>query len=339
MKLTDYAILFVILILPFCFILDITTRSTEEAIYKKTEINRILDTAVDDSATDLLERGLLSKKGIINKEKAVETFFNSLYLNLNIFEDEIQKKRIEGYVPCIVVVDYDGYYLMNNQESYNTVRKERETRLVWNPKRTYAYKDSKYLYYFTLDDFVTVCYKDAEGKEQFLEDTIDNLKTQLTDSDILKDKDLFDRVRRRTIVECIKNDINYSINRHNSIARQYGITYNFTLPVISNEDWYKSVDDTGILVFFQGMPIGFTNERINNFSLGGARMVKAPKFYGELDANTNIKYYHRSSCPMVKAKLEDPDLVMDNMMIFDSKKEAAKAGYLPCRKCILQQSN
>lgn len=328
MKITDMAILFVIITLPFYFILDIKTKNTQTAVYKKLEINRIIDTAVEDGVANLVESGG-SKNVKINKEKAAQAFFNSLYLNFNIFEDSLARKRLEGYIPCLVAIDYDGYYIMNQQwDSVNS-----EMRMVWSPKKTYAYNaNDRYVYYFTLDNFLTVYDKYSNV---FHKGSVDQVSAEIyTDSDLLDNiVDLtnpsdpvflkFDQVRRTSIVGCLQRDINFSINRHNDIARMFGITYTFALPSITKENWYKTVDDIGLLAFFQGLPVGATDERVNNYALGGARIVKTPKYYGNTNAASGLNYYHRESC-LLHAAGDD---------VFDSRKEAAEAGYFSCREC------
>lgn len=325
MKITDLAILFIIIILPFLLLLDINVTNAEEALYRKVEINRKLEAAVEDGAAELVEVGG-DKKVKINKENAAQAFLNSLYLNFNIFENDIEKKRLKGYIPCIVVIDYDGYYVLSNQE-YIGSDGNKEVSLVWSPKRNYSYYDwdTGYVYIFTLDNSLTVY--DRYG-DIFYEGTLDQIQDMidahiLWDSHILNDDVMFQQVRRRTIIEALRRDINYSINKHNDIARLYGITYNFTVPTIEEEEWYRTIDDVGMIAFFQGIPIGVTGENFNNFALGGARIVKTPKYYVQEDSLTNIKHYHREDCSLLYTTSE----------VIDTRKEAAKNGYLPCKEC------
>lgn len=323
MKITDLAILFIIITIPFNFMMNIKMKNVSYSTYKKIELNRILDTAVEDATSDLVEVGE-DKRIIINKEKAVSTFFNSLYLNFDIVGDSVSQRRIDGYIPAIVVVDYDGYHILSN-ETYTNSEGYKEIKQVWKPKRMYSYSDSKYVYSFTLDDLVTVY--DIDNKV-FYKGKFADIKSKVR-SKVFEDDKTFDQVRRRTIIESIKKDINYYINKHNEIARQFAITYHFTLPVIEDEDWYKTIDDVGILAFFQGLPIGVGNERFNSFAVGGARIVKAPKFLVDT-VDSDIKYYHKEGCPYIKLKVENGKEVY---LMYNSQKESAKEGYFPCHKC------
>ncbi|NLD50409.1 MAG: hypothetical protein GX660_24985 [Clostridiaceae bacterium] len=317
MKITDLAIIFVVFTIPFSFMLGIKTDNVNYCTYKRIELNRMLDTAAQDAASTLVEAGI-DNKFVINKEKAVETFFNLLYLNFNINMDSIAQKRLEAYVPVIVIVDYDGYHVLSS-ETFKGADGYKQIKQVWKPKKMYAYSDGTYAYSFSLDDYVRVY--DTIGKS-FVEGKRADLSGRVG-SGIIQDEALFDQVRRRTIIDSIRRDINFYINRHNEIARQYAITYHFTLPVIDNEDWYRTVDDVGMLVFFQGLPVGLGKERFNSFALGGARIVKGQKYYIDTDAD-NIKRYHKDvNCPLLGSKDE----------ILSSKGECAGKGYLPCREC------
>lgn len=326
MKITDYTILFIIIILPFVLIQNLRSDNIEETIYKKNQLNRALETSVQDGTADLIQIGR-DKKVYANKDRAVNSFFNSLFINMNIFEDDTAQDLIKGYIPCIIVIDHDGYYVMNHQE-YTNGDGYKEVKMTWNPKRYYSYKSnySGLTIMFTLSNYITV----YDGWDNFYQGTLDQIQDLIADgtlpsSDELMDDDYFEEVRKRCIVSYLMKDVNNSINSHNQVARDYGITYNFALPVIDKESWYRTIDDMGMLVFLQGLPIGVTNERFNSFSLGGARVVKPPLFYAEdmMVGTETIGYYHKENC----------GLLINRDHAYDDRKEAALDGYLPCKVC------
>jgi len=242
----------------------------------------------------------------------------SLFLNLDVIGDEIAQKRIIGYIPVIVVIDYNGFYVLSSQE-YTKAEGYKEISPVWKQKIPYSHTDGSYVYSFSLDNFLEV-YDVSNG--DFFSGLQEDLKSDIT-SEIIQQNDIFQDARRRTIVEAIQREVNYGINQHNQIARQFGITYSFSLPAIDKEEWYKTIDDVGILTFFQGMPIGIGNERYNNYALGAARVIKGHKYYLQTNSLNGITYYHRENCPLLLTKEE----------LMDSRKDAAKAGALPCKEC------
>lgn len=324
MKITDLAILFVLIILPFNFLLDIKTQNVEIAAYKKIEINRILDTAVEDGVSSMLLGGA-GKDVDIDRESAVREFLNSLYINFNLLENSTDALKLQGYISCIVIVDYDGYYVVSNQE-YKNAQGSKEMKLVSNPKQTFSYSDGSYIYIFTLDSNLTLI--NLSNKEIYT-GTRDQIAEKIglsSSPDFLIDEELFDLIRRKTIIDCLKRDVNFAINKHNDIARKFGISYYFSLPNVPDQDWNKTVDDVGMLAFFQGMPIGNTGERINSYALGGARIVKTLKYVvteDEIQPGVVLKYYHKSGC----------DRIIDDSKVLNSKAECAGNGYMPCPHC------
>lgn len=202
MKITDLAILFVIIILPLNLLLDIKAQYVEAAAYKKIEINRILDTAVEDGVVGMIEGGA-GKNIEINKENGVREFLNSMNINFNLLENSIEAKKLQGYISCIVVVDYDGYYVVSNQEYYNS-KHEKEMKLVCNPKQSFSYSDGSYVYIFTLDNSLTVV---ETGSKEMFTGTRDQVAEKIglgSCPDFMKDDKLFDQLRRKTIIEDLK---------------------------------------------------------------------------------------------------------------------------------------
>lgn len=317
MKLTDLVIAFIIIIVPFSLILSFQNKNMERAIQKQIEMNHILDTSVTDGVSLLFEKGD-GHKIKINKELCVSTFYNTLFVNLNIISDEYAKTKIMGYIPVIIILDYDGYYSLNCENYYGKNHLE-QIHPVWQPKKVYTYKDDTYIYGFTIDDYVTVYRRDTE---EFFKGRQQDLKLQLKDC-LLNDDQRFEAVRRRTIIETLQDDINRLINQHNEVARQFGISYQFTLPVIEEEDWYQTVDSLGMLVFFQGMPIGIQGAYYNQYAFGGAQVFKSEGYYIQGDADNGLPYYHRSTC----------ERLSDRSLRFITPEECALEGAFPCEEC------
>jgi hypothetical protein len=328
MKLTDLAILFIIIIIPTSLVLDIRTKNIEAAVYKRIEINKILETVIEDGVSSLIEEGGGVKNFSLNKEKAIEEVLTSLYNNFNVLDKSTDAIILQGYISCIAIIDYDGYYLVSNQEYVNS-EGYKEMKLICGPKKSYSYYEDGYVYSFTLDNYLKIF---DSWDNSFYIDTRDKIVEKLDEEgdsypDFLSDDELFDDFRRKKIIELLQRDINYTINKHNLVARQFGISYYFSLPVLPEEDWFKTIDDVGMIMFFQGMPIGVTGEKINSYATGVTRIVKGEKYYiseEELEPGVYIKYYHKPGCTEIE----------DDIRTFDSKKECAQNGYFPCPVCF-----
>ncbi|MBC7958949.1 MAG: hypothetical protein H7X94_03695 [Vallitaleaceae bacterium] len=317
MKLLDLVIVFVLITFSIHFATEMRTNHLEQLVSKKIEMNHILDTAVEDGVSALVEKS--EGTGLrIQKERGVETFYRSLFLNFGITEDPHAKAKIKGYIPVIAIIDYDGIYLYS-QETFSDAEGYAQLESVWQPKVTYTHAQNQYLYGFTLDDWVTV-FDTTNGL--FYEGKQGDLKEQIP-ATLLQDEVVFDEVRRRTITETLQNEINEGINHHNEVAKQYGITYQFLLPVIEDEDWSQCVDDLGMIAFFQGMPLGQSNEHYNDFALGGAQLYKKVPLFVQTNASSGLNYYHRQDC----------SLLTDKSKRFNKPKDCALTGAFPCASC------
>lgn len=343
MKVTDLAIAFILIILPSTLILDYKTMDTSLAVYENVKMSRVLDAAVEDATDSMFSEGL-SDKVALDVEKGYESFIDTLYKNFQMIDDEYSRRTVEGYIPCLAAIDYDGYYIMKHVEySHNS---ETEIKMVWMPKQSYSYSDERYIYSLTLGNELTAYDKYTQ---EMYKDTADNFITNgtLPNSKLLADDpdtaenalQDFDIRRRNTIVENLQKDIADTINNHNNIAKYYGITYYFSLPAMEHDDWLKTIDNAGFLAFFQGMPMGKSGEYANIFTLGGTRIYKTSKYYLDVNGTPDAKhaggliyFYHAAEdCPYL---MPDPSArPAGGYPTRDKAKDCAKEGFFPCEHC------
>ncbi|NLG02974.1 MAG: hypothetical protein GX567_03930, partial [Clostridia bacterium] len=242
MKATDLTIAFILIIMPSVLMLDYKTKETNRAIYETTRISQILDAAVEDATAVMFEKDI-SGTVSINKDKGVNSLMQTMCLNFDLLDDDLSRRLIEGYIPCIVSIEYDGYCVMRHEEYLNE-KNEPELRMTWLPKQPYSFSDTRYIYSFTLGDELTVYQKTSNA---IINGTTDSLLTALPGSSILVAPDAYNTTEQRieqfylnkqiAMVEQLKRDIDEIINNHNRIAQHYGITYYFTLPDMEKDDW------------------------------------------------------------------------------------------------------
>lgn len=298
MKITELSIVFVLIFFPLFWIISLHTQDAEEANYLGHRYRSALQTAVMDAGAVMHqnekqndEAGYDSTKFVkADKELALLTFTQTMALNMGIQDDPAAIRNMFNYIPAVVILDYDGYYMFST-ETEMTGNREDSFRQVWSPKKPYTYSDSNgNSINFTLDDYV-YAYDASAGK------WIEGFQKELastTQIPLLQDTHVFEQVRRSRIVTTVQNNLADVINRHNEFARKNGISYTFTMPLIAQEDWYNSINDTGIMAFIQG--IGMGDQKINNYAIGGGRLVKKTAIVGGVDPLTGIKYYYPSTC-------------------------------------------
>ncbi len=317
MKLTNLCILFIIL--EVSIITAINTRINHlTGIYSKTvEYNKALDSSVDDGTMDLVE--VDSKRNIVlNKEKAVDQFFNSLYANFGVMDNGILQRRLREYIPIILITDENGfyiYYMDQYVEQGEVVLGDR-----WSEKYPYIYEDNGFIYKFTLGDMVTLYNKDTQ---EFITGNYKELGTIYTES-IMAKKDIFDSIRRTAIIHAIEVKMNYYINKYNHMASQFGITYQFWLPIIDRADWYRTIDDISMFVIFQNYPYNAGSlDTYNRYAFGGARITKSHLYY--IKNLNSIKYYHKENCRYLTVNGQEN--------WYYTKEECALEGAFPCPYC------
>lgn len=315
MKISDLAILFVLITLPFALILRIKSDNLQNTEYRTILYNRYIDTAVEDASAAMIING--SGRNItVSKEKAINAFMNTLFANFKAL-GKTEQDILMSHVPVVILVNYDGYYVYSMNE-YINADNEKEQKMAWKPIKPYTYESKGFVYLFTLDDYVKV-YDTKNNK--FFEGAANELK-HIVSAPLLQDYVKFETIRKNVIIEAIKSDVNNAINHHNTYAAKFGISYRFSPPSISNDDWQRNIEDVGFLAFFQGLPIGLGGERFNTFALGGARIVRNQHYYIQQDPN-GLFYYHREQCTSLTEKDK----------IYDSREECALKGAFPCHLC------
>jgi hypothetical protein len=334
-----FTILFVIIALTLFISSDIKTNNLVAVVREKEILDQNFNRAIDNAATYLVEvEGMNSLT--INKEKAVNVFFNSIYSTLNITDNPEKQTLIKNYVPVIVVTCEDGYYIYYTDEyigsdHYSYFNKR------WSEKIPFYYEDNDFIYSFTLTDKLTLYDKngllDVTKEETIF--TIDyhelsiskkykNFREQKSEHFLLNEEK-FNLIRKNTIISSIENSLTYYCNKHNNIAHQFGITYNFAMPTIDNSDWVRSIDNPSIMVMFQGYPYGVgVGGTYNRFDIAGSIIKKGEMYY--IEQKEWYYLYHKEGCQ----ELKKTDSIVFLNEPYYSVSDCAKKGAYACKICI-----
>ncbi|MNZ32949.1 hypothetical protein D3C78_502870 [compost metagenome] len=329
MKITDWSIIFVLIAAPLLWIGSLRSEQLREINRLEIQYTSLLRTAALDGGMALnlnelqyYESGYASSKFMrTNKELGLESMLNTLAINFGIQDDPVAKMAMMRYIPVILVIDYDGYYLYVMNETT-----AQDGSIVyehcWLPKKPFLYEDSHgNSLSFTLDHYITVIdsFSGAEKRGTAEEIASGPASTLVAAMPFLQDKNAFEEVRRSTIVRCVGDDLEAAVRRHNLYTtnqdNNQGNSYVFTLPFMSQEDWNNTIDDIGMLVFLQGLPVG--DKYFNNYALGVGRLVKSQPIVGSRNPENGIKYQSRSGS----------DFLFPAEEVFSNKSEAAGKGY------------
>jgi hypothetical protein len=318
--------------------MDIHTDNLTAIAETKNDMDLYMNKAMESAAKALLQVDATTGKEILDKDKAAETFFSSMYASLGILSDPAAQEKFRAYVPVIAITAEDGYYLMYSDEfigsggySYVTMR--------WTEKIPYSYEDNYFIYRFTMGTDMVLYDKsnilDATGSTKMFDvnaqdirnlDMYATLRATVGNNSFLLEEEEFSLVRQQAVITLMEEDLSWYISRHNSIAKRYGITYQFSLPVTDTSEWNKTIEGPGIMIIFQGMPLIEDAARIyNRMAFSGSGVKKNIVYY--IEQHGWYYLYHREGCPKLIGNIN----VREEH--YYSVEECAELGAFSCSQC------
>lgn len=337
MKLSQFAVVFAIIMTAVIIYTDISTNNLKAVFDNKEQIDRNLDSAVDDGITSLIQADE-SNHVAINKDRALKSFFLSLYSSFRILTDKSGQDRMNLYIPVVVVTEEDGFYVFYSDESYGTDGKAQLMK-CWSEQYPYYYEDEFFVYRFTLGEIVTIYDKnnllDNELGSSVYQSDYHALKTEELLSDFRQEHpdyfifhtDSYEQVRKQTMIDCLERTMSYYTSKHNKIAENYGITYQFSLPTGREGEWADYIEDISMFVVFQGYPYGTgVGETYNRVLSAGTRISKSGTYF--IEQKGWYLVYHRSNC---KELMKEGILLRDELY-YDAA-ECIRQGCYQCPVC------
>jgi hypothetical protein len=338
MKLSQLSILFVGILILVMISMDIRTDNLTAIAETKNDLDLYMNKSMESAVKALLQVDATTGKEVLDKDKAAEIFFSSMYASLGILSDPVAQEKFRAYVPVIAVTTHDGYYLMYSDEfvgmggyTYVSMR--------WTEKIPYSYEDDYFIYCFTMGTDMVLYDKcnilDTTGSTKMydvnaldirIQDTYTNLRAAVgADSFLLYDED-FSLVRQQAVISHMEEDLSWYLSRHNDIAKRYGITYRFSLPVTKTSDWNKTIEGPGIIVIFQGMPLIEDAVKVYNRMAFSGSGVKKDIVYC-IEQHGWYYLYHRESCSRIEGNVNVSE------EHYYSVEECAELGAFGCSQC------
>lgn len=150
MKITDFALVFIAIIIPFMLVLYInitfTIKAEEMELYYQTVLNSALDDAAyemkqvesQDKQIDYGYSDKLNKKINVNAQVGVDSFFDTLYNTFGVKGNEAGESYLNLFVPAVAVIEYDGVRVSKNETVIGNDGLSL-TQRVLKPKRYFTY--------------------------------------------------------------------------------------------------------------------------------------------------------------------------------------------------------
>lgn len=356
MKITDFALIFMAVTLPMIIIVYVNVSFTIKSQELEMYYQKVIDVAIEDAVYEMKEvensdkeidygySGTSNKKININAQVGVDTFFNTLYKNLDIDGNEAAESYLQLFVPAVAIIDYNGVQVSSNQQFQKINEdgtEETMTKHVLSPKRYYTYTYSiirngvEYSFVdgipsdgnivsthtieFTMDDYITHRGYDYSINEDismtsfYLDDSKNNdvITAGTTSEEAKLRSDLVSHlldIRKSIIVDTVTEELNQAVNSNNKYARNAGVTYTFSFPATSQDEMYNAIENVGMIAFVQGISVG--NKYLNSKSYGVAALEQTTRYYFTAP-NEKSKYqmnlYHKDlSCPEYRlSKIND----------------------------------
>lgn len=330
-----FTILFVIIFVVFCLKIQVVVSKYEQSVENYAKMERSFYAAADTAGEALCQYGA---SGIImDKRAAYDSFLASLYASLDIMDKPAKREELANYIPMFAVLDEEGFYILFEDEYEKADGFHYKTR-NWTECMPYSYCDEDFTYSFSLDGMVTMYDKHGlidgtirlyqSTQKELIEDcSYETLRT-LRPNSFLFDETSFKKVKQTAVITSIQNAMRYYINNYNRIADGYGITYEFSLPVIDNSTWARSIEHPGVLVMIQGYPLDVSQGIVfNRYTFVGAQIFKQEPYY--MTEWGWHPTYHRLGCKKLDFAEEEVFLHP-----YYEIEDCVKKGAFACEECV-----
>lgn len=351
MKFTHWILIFFVILLsialPTFFRTNITAKTEQMnnnySNYLIAASKSALDSAAEDSKSNT---SIFASEQ--TRQKAVDTFYKTLVQCFN-YDYTTYAPIVKNYVPCIVLVDNDGFYIEYGEDRQNADGTYEVYDIIspihkWS--RSYSPGASgnvghEFYVEFHLDDTISVVYlKNNEDPVQYsgnYKDVYDQLHRDgislgsMINSDSIYDLEAllsnyktFYNEKKDVIIAEVQRQLEYYINTKTEVNNPNGrYQYQFTLPRVTGQDWARMVDGPTILSFMQGAQTQYGTYKYNVYALAGAEVEYDYVYY--ISPVDGTDYYHLKGCQ---------HLDESKMSRGYSMEKAASLGAYPCPDCI-----
>lgn len=156
MKLQTLTVIFIIIILPIILTTSFYITTEVKAVNQQTKYDTMLTNCSYDAmkAFQLNENNAntsdVTSQKMRNVQASVNTFYNSLSLAMDV--EGYTQTELKSYIPCLIYVMYDGYYVSVSKDDYNTellpYTYYTETVNTSSGEYTICYTLDNYVYYY-----------------------------------------------------------------------------------------------------------------------------------------------------------------------------------------------
>ncbi len=143
MNLNKAILVLVLAILPLMFMQRVDVKHMLVRQTEQARLDKMLKSSVEDGLVALTESADYVRGHALStnsRRDAINAFFTTLSLNFNLENMPNSTEIIQRYVPAIVLLDLDGYYVYSTWDKFSDQSYSKDYRYVESPKRPYAVK-------------------------------------------------------------------------------------------------------------------------------------------------------------------------------------------------------
>ena len=130
MRITSWAIVFVMIIFSFSFANRMLVNNKMEIVKEEVKYNNAIDLATMDATRDMMENminlGTGNRESFYTVLSSVDTFFESFGLTLGYYGGDEKQTALKTYIPVVAVLANEGFYIcsledLQKKEGANTI--------------------------------------------------------------------------------------------------------------------------------------------------------------------------------------------------------------------------
>lgn len=316
MKLHHYALAFFALIFATLAIVSIrkgvVNRTYKQAVKCENELTSSLLDAMTD-AVDMSQTGEYLFNTEYKRKVAYDEFYATLSLNLN--EYLTKDTYIRDTIPCLFLVDTDGYYVVYREEDAdNTLQTKVSPLNTWSE----YVGNGTWLIKYYLSDWVTIIDRSTgehyDGHVEDVKIKTDNDGLSYVLHDYLASYEDYCAKREYCIYKTMEEQLNYYVNKYN-VNAQY--CYDLTIPMTTGIQEGHPIDKPCMFALMQGKYLGLSGTHSNVYAYANGEEITERAYYASNDG-----YYHKGTCPS-----------LGTVKYKGSMKDCARHGYTPCPDC------
>lgn len=306
---------------------------------QNTEYSRYLTTATQSAIAYAYQSGksnyIFEDENV--REETINTFYSSLAGCFN-YEHSTYEDMLRTYVPCVILIDTDGYYVQYSQD-YRDNEGDISSAEIISPINKWAVttvcsNGDTFTIEYHLDDTVKVTQENRSGEaatyEGYYYDVYEKIGKPDDLSELNMDIKSYREAKTLYIIRDLEDKIEYYINNNYGFVNQYNTQYTFTLPTSTGGSWARLIDNPTVISFLQGLQEGYPSGLYNVYAFSGAEIEENILYYikkEELKDGSTIYYYHEKDCNHLT---EDSINAQEPV----SMHRAAMNGAYPCPDCI-----